>query len=215
MAPNPKQSEQWSGEFGRQYTDRNPHTPAAMDELHLHNFGVTRTALNREFLADLDPASRILEVGANVGAQLALLRDLGFHRLYGVELQFYAIQQSREHAPGLHLVQASAFDLPFPDRSFDLVFTSGVLIHLSPETIGRALDEIRRCTRRYIWGWEYFAEEYRQIPYRGHEDLLWKGDFAAMYRERFPGLRCAKEKRVPYLEGGNVDTMFLLEAGAD
>ena len=211
MGDRTDQSRQWGGEFGRAYTDRNPRTPEAMDALHTHNFGVTRTEMNRDFLGALDPSTRILEVGANVGAQLATLQAAGFEQLYGIELQFYAIQQSRAVNTSLHLAQASAFDLPFPDASFDLVFTSGVLIHLSPSLIGRALDEVHRCARAYIWGYEYYADEYTNIDYRGHENLMWKADFAGLYCERFPSLRRAKERHYKYLQDDNVDTMFLLE----
>ena len=211
MGDQTDQSRQWSGEFGRAYTDRNPRTPAAMDELHKRNFGVTRTEMNWEFLGEVDPAIRILEVGVNVGAQLATLRAAGFDRLYGIDLQFYAIQESKSVNTGLHLSQASAFGLPFPDEAFDLVFTSGVLIHLSPDLIGRALDEIHRCARTYIWGHEYYADECTHIGYRGHENLMWKADFAGLYCERFPSLRRVKEKHYKYLQDDNVDTMFLLE----
>jgi ubiquinone/menaquinone biosynthesis C-methylase UbiE len=151
------QSREWSGAFGKAYTDRNPNTPQAMDELHARNFGVTRTELNRAFLGGLDRDIRILEVGANVGVQLELLAGLGFHHLVGVDVQFYALGQAYRRGRPAFLAQASAFELPFRDASFDLVFTSGVLIHLSPETIGQALAEIRRCSRRFIWGWEYHA----------------------------------------------------------
>jgi pseudaminic acid biosynthesis-associated methylase len=210
MQGKSKQSEEWSGTFGKEYTDRNPQTPEAMDELFLRNFGVTRTALNLEFLGDLDRSMSILEVGANVCVQLAALGDMGFQRLYGIELQFYAIQRAKRCSPDVRLVQASAFDLPFPNECFDIVFTSGVLIHLNPETLPRALDEIVRCARRYVWGWEYYADTHHGVPYRGHDDLLWKGDFAGMYRDRFPELELVKEGRVPYLDNDNVDAMFLL-----
>lgn len=211
MTGTTAQSREWSGAFGEAYTDRNPDTPQAMDELHARQFGVTRTELNREFLGDLDRDIRILEVGANLGVQLELLAGLGFRRLVGVDVQFYALDQAWRRGRPAFLAQASAFDLPFPDASFDLVFTSGVLIHLSPDTIGQALAEIRRCSRRFIWGWEYHAEDHIEIPYRDRSGLLWKGNFAEMYVGKFPEFRCVKERRLPYLEGDNVDAMFLLE----
>ncbi len=211
MTGTTPQGREWSGAFGKAYTDRNPDTPQAMDELHARQFGVTRTELNRAFLGDLDRDMRILEVGANVGVQLELLANLGFRHLAGVDVQFYALDQACRSGRQAFLAQASALDLPFPDASFDLVFTSGVLIHLSPETIGQALAEIRRCSRRFIWGWEYHAKDHVEIPYRSRPGLMWKGDFAGMYLERFPEFRCVKDRRLPYLEGGNIDAMFLLE----
>jgi hypothetical protein len=107
-------------------------------------------------------------------------------------------------------VQGSGFALPFPDATFDLVFTSGVLIHISPDHIGTILGEVHRCARTFVWGWEYFAEEYTQVNYRGEEDLLWKTDFAKLYSDRFPDLELVKERRVEYRQNDNVDAMFLL-----
>ncbi|MCP4644707.1 MAG: methyltransferase domain-containing protein [bacterium] len=208
------QAEAWSGPFGKEYTDRNPRTPEAMDALFDRRFGVTRTDLNEEFLGDLSRDIRILEVGANVGTQLSLLRAQGFKNLWGAELMFYAIQESAVRRDGIEYVQASGFDLPFPDESFDLVFTSGVLIHLAPDKLARAMDEVVRCTRRYIWGYEYFAKEHVPIPYRGREDLMWKGDFSHMYCEGHPDLRRIKERRLVYLDSDNVDAMFLLDKPA-
>jgi pseudaminic acid biosynthesis-associated methylase len=203
---------EWDGEFGREYTERNPKSPEEQDALYQANFGLTRTELNVEFLEGLDRSMRILEVGCNVGLQLMALQKMGFTDLHGIEVQRYALDRARELTEGITLAEGSAFDIPHFDNHFDLVFTSGVLIHISPDDIGRALDEIRRCTRQYVWGWEYYAEEYTEVPYRGHGALLWKTDFAGLYRERFPELTLAKERRVKYLDSDNQDTMYLLRS---
>lgn len=200
----------WEGPFGEQYTDRNTLTPEALEELYLRRYGVSRTALNERFLGGLDRRLRILEVGANVGNQLLCLQRQGFDRLWGIELQPYAVEMAKSRTSGINLVQGSAFDLPFRDGWFDLVFTSGVLIHINPVDLPRALDEIHRCTRSWIWGLEYYAADPTEIPYRGQRDLLWKDDFARRYRERFDDLELVREERLPYLRDDNVDAMFLL-----
>ena len=68
----------WSGDFGREYTDRNTFTPSELDELYRRNYGVTRTALNQRFLADIPRDARILEVGCNMGNQLLILQQMEF-----------------------------------------------------------------------------------------------------------------------------------------
>ncbi len=206
-----EQSNTWRGDFGRQYTDRNPQNPDEMEALYRRHFGVSRSHLNEEFLGNLDHASRILEVGANMGLQLLLLQEMGFQNLYGIELQTHAIRKARQLTKDINLIQGNALDIPFKDDFFDLVYTSGVLIHISPENIPQALKEIYRCSKRYIWGFEYFAESHQAIPYRGKRDLLWKANFARLYLDSFPDLRLVAEKKVPYLDGGNIDAMFLLE----
>jgi len=51
----------------------------------------------------------------------------------------------------INIIHGVADDIPFKDGYFDMVFTSGVLIHISPGNINRVLDEIYRCSREYIW----------------------------------------------------------------
>src|SRR5688500_2777782 len=106
-----KQIETWSSDFGREYTDRNPHTAREMDEYYQTDFGVLRSKLNKDFLADLSRDAMILEVGANVGAQLDVLKQMGFKNLYGIELQDYAVEMSKKYNSGLNIIQGSAFDI--------------------------------------------------------------------------------------------------------
>lgn len=49
-----------------------------------------------------------------------------------------------------------------------------------------------------------------EVVDRGHEDLLWKMDYAQLYLEQFPGLKQVQKETLPYLENPNVDCMFLL-----
>lgn len=200
----------WTGDFGREYTNRNNYTPSQLDEFYRQTFGVTRRELNQQLLQDVPKDARILEVGCNMGTQLLLLREMGFTELSGIEIQSYALARARERLAGAHLIQASAFSIPFEDRSFDLVFTSGVLIHIAPADLPKALSEIHRCTRRWVWGMEYYAPEMTEITYRQHHNLLWKADYARLYLDAFPDLGLVREERVRYLGSENVDTMFLL-----
>lgn len=207
-----QQMQVWADEFGREYTDRNTFaSDAEWNKVFIDRFGTTKDALNAEFLGDLPRDLRILEIGANVGNQLRALHRMGFTKLYGVELQRHAVQRAKEIAPEADIIEASAFDLPFKDGWFDLVFTNNVLIHIAPTDIGGVLDEMYRVTKTYIWGSEYYADTYREVPYRGHTALLWKTDFGKLFTDRFAGLEVAREKMLPYLnEPGIEDKMYLL-----
>lgn len=204
------QTSQWVGDFGRAYTDRNTLTLQEINSLYQTNYGITRTRLNERFLEQIPRNARILEVGCNCGNQLLLLQDMGFTNLWGAEVQSYALESARGRVQGVQLAQASALDLPYEDGYFDLVFTSGVLIHISPADLPRALDEIHRCSRTWIWGSEYYAPELAHVSYRGHDDLLWKMDYAKYLLDRFGDLKLVREQRLPYLSSSNVDTMYLL-----
>ena len=153
-----RQTRTWQGEFGRRYTDRNLYRGAELDALYSERYGVSRSQMNQGFIGDLDRGLKILEVGCNVANQLLLLQEAGYKNLGGIDLQHYALGIAASRLENAQFAQASALDLPYVDDSFDLVFTAGVLIHLSPEVLATALKEIHRCSRRYIWGFEYYAD---------------------------------------------------------
>lgn len=205
------QAEKWSGTFGRDYTSRNPYTIEDTEALYHKEFGIPRTAMNMEFIGMLPRDARILEVGSNVGAQLIVLQRMGFTELYGIELQPGAVEFSKTVTKGISLIIGSALDVPFKDGYFNLVFTSGVLIHIAPDDLGTAMREIYRVSGRYIWGFEYFAEELTEIDYRGERNLLWKANYPQIYMGHFSDLSLVKEKKYKYTMNDNVDQMFLLE----
>lgn len=205
------QEEVWSGDFGKEYTDRNILNPDELDQLYIKNYGISRTKLNEEFLADLN-LHRILEVGCNVGNQLFLLKKMGYKDLWGIELQDYAVEIARTRTTGLNIVKGSAFDIPFKNNFFDMVFTAGVLIHISPEDVEKALNEMYRCTSRYIWGFEYYSTNvYETVKYRGKDNLLWKTDYSKLFLERFTDLQLIHKKILKYKDNENLDIMYLLE----
>src|SRR5690242_13404634 len=211
IAGQTAQTRVWQGEFGRAYTDRNTLEMAELDALWSRNYGVSRSAINQTFLEGIPRSASFLEVGCNVGNQLLLLQAQGYTQLTGIELQSYALAGARSRLKNVALQQGSALALPFEDQAFDVVFTSGVLIHIAPDDLPRAMSEIHRCARHYIWGAEYFSPELTAVNYRGNDDLLWKMDYSRKYLTLFDDLELVKERRLQYLENNNVDTVFLLK----
>jgi pseudaminic acid biosynthesis-associated methylase len=169
----------WRSEFGRDYTDRNDHDKPERAEAWRH------------VLSGIAPR-RVLEVGCNIGWNLVYLDRLGISELYGIEPQPDAVIRARARRPDLGVLLGTAFDLPFRDRFFDLVFTSGVLIHIAPDSLGTALDEIYRVSRRWIVAIEYDDPIEREIAYRGHTGALWKRDHGAAWRSRYPDLQLVR-----------------------
>jgi pseudaminic acid biosynthesis-associated methylase len=200
----------WTTDFGREYTDRNTLDPCALDELCLKNYGISRRQINENSLRGIAKTDSFLEVGCNTGNQLLLLREMGYQNLSGVELQPYALEIARRRIPNASLKRGSALYLGQPDSAFDVVFTSGVLIHIAPDDLPRAMDEIHRCAKSYIWGLEYFSEEVTEVRYRGRDGLLWKMDYARRYLERFADLELVRQQKLPYRENANIDAAFLL-----
>jgi len=180
----PPQLEAWSGPFGDAYVDRNAYADWKMEP---------GTKAFRRIIGGLDIKS-VLEVGSSIGLNLLFINEL-----FKGNLKLYAVEPNRKAFDTLvsqtlmRLEKAwncDAFQLPLADSSIDLVFTAGVLIHISPDDLCRAMDEIVRVARRYVLCIEYFSHEPVEMPYRNQMGLLFKRDFGAFYLERFPNLKC-------------------------
>jgi len=209
-----KQMKFWQGTLGGEYTDRNLVSVEEMENLQRRDYGMSRTEMNSQFLGTLSQTLKILEVGCNIGNQLLCLQRIGFSNLSGVELQSYAIKIAKTRLKGIRIFQGSIFNLPFKPESFDLIFTSGVLIHISPFDIKNALAEIYRCTRTYIWGFEYYARTSEEIKWHKKRKMLWRNDFARLYQEQFENLKLIQERHFRYLHSGGHEStasMFFLE----
>lgn len=207
-----KQERAWISEIGVKYTDRSTYLLQDLDSLYLRLLGITRTDLNANFLRGLPPSLQILEVGCNIGLQLRHLQAAGYWDLHGVELQQDAL--NRFCTDGVETCQGSALNLPYQDESFDLVFTSGLLIHISPSNLPLAMSEIRRCSRRYIWGFEYFSQTTQEITWRKWKDMMWSADYARLFISQFPDLVLIDWWSTPYLgrdQRGLVASMYMLE----
>jgi len=180
---NTDQLDLWTSGFGRDYAGRNPITDEVVRR-QLRRWGRILSHTVTPF------PSSVLEVGCNVGRNLVALAQM-VERVHAVEPNAEVLEAARRN-PALSRADirvGSAFELPFEDASIDLVFTSGVLIHIAPDDLPRAVDEIVRVARRYVLCIEYFSHEPVAVRYRGLDGFLFKRDFGQYYLERFASLR--------------------------
>lgn len=202
-----EQTKKWAGSEGVAYTERNPGTVPELNELKRETYGVSQTELHGRYLSALPDTLDVLEVGTNIGSQLETLRRLGYRNLTGVDVCRYAIDEGRRKHPDLELLAASGHRLPFDDGAFDLAFTAGTLITFPPEEIDVVVDELVRVSDRYVYGIEFYADEYVEIGDRG---LYWKTDFVDVFRSRHD-LRVLEETYLPYRNENVRDVVYLLE----
>jgi len=206
------QRKTWEEEFGEGYLERNKFNPSELDLMILNRYGINKSDINSDFLKDIPKDAKILEVGTNIGNQLFHLQSQGFTNLYGIEIQDRAINYAKHRADNLNIIKGDALNIPFKDNFFDLVFTSGVLIHISPDNINKALSEIYRVSNKFLWGFEYYAPTYTDLEYHGQKNIMWKTDFCKLYLDTFPDLKLIKEKKYKYLEENHLeDQMYLLK----
>jgi pseudaminic acid biosynthesis-associated methylase len=183
MSDKSKQIDAWRGDFGDNYTDRN-----TADPMRLEN----SSRAFREILGHVkdDPPRSILEVGANLGANIRALKSVTDAELHAVEPNGKArdIMVSDDVLPAARVVDATASNLPFSDGQIDLVFTAGVLIHIPHDNIEAAYREMHRVAGRFLLSIEYFSPTPVEVPYRGETDLLFKRDFGGLWLDLFDDL---------------------------
>jgi pseudaminic acid biosynthesis-associated methylase len=203
----------WTSSFGQEYNLRNIYE--SIDDhnnSYLDFYGKTKDDLNKEILSFLPKDLKILEIGSNVGYQLASLQRFGFSNLFGIEIQRECVDRAKHLWTGIDIIDGSGFDIPFKSNYFDLVFTNNVLIHISPKDIDIVLSEMYRVSSKYIYGFEYFSENYEKVEYRNHKDLLWKTDFENLFLQKFHNLKSVFNRKYKCLNfEGNTDKAYILE----
>jgi pseudaminic acid biosynthesis-associated methylase len=180
-----RQVELWRSEFGADYTRRNNNSITDEGQRRL------MCDWGRMLAHAVTPRPEsVLEVGCNIGRNLIALTHF-IPTVSAVEPNAEAVQIARAHPEltGVRIDEGDGFSLPYADASVDLVFTSGVLIHVAPDDLGRMVNEILRVARHYVMCIEYFAHEPTAVPYHDREGYLFKRDFGRFYLERAPGLR--------------------------
>ncbi len=176
--------ELWRGHFGDEYIARNTGSETGIQDRArlwagiLDAFGTNQPR-------------RILEVGSNIGDNLRAIRRISSATLLALEPNAEARRLLTEAAllPPDCILEGTATSIPLPDRSVDLAFTCGVLIHIPPDQLAAACREILRVSDRAVVCIEYFSRVPEQITYRGMENMLFKRDFGRFWLDNFPDLR--------------------------
>jgi len=207
---NSKPQRLWAGEYGEEWTEDNYQDVSESNIQFKEKFGISKPDHLKRFFSDIPKDSRILEVGANVGTQLMCLKELEFNNLYGIDIQRKAITTAHQHRPELDSIEGDIFDIPFKNDYFDVVFTSGVLIHIPPKRIDEAVAEIVRCSDKWVYGHEYYADTYTDITHRGHDGVLWKTDFPSKFVEA-QDVELTDIEYLNHTESDNVDVTYLLQ----
>lgn len=181
--------ELWKGQFGDDYVQRNAAAGTARGSFwkgHLEQF----------------PATRILEVGCNVGANLRhLLEIVPAREVWGVDINETSLELLDANLPAVNSGWAQARELPFRDGWFDLVFTVAVLIHQPEDTLGEVINELVRCSRRYVACIEYTAPEVIEVDYRGAQSAFLKRPYGEVIAAVAPHLTMVHAGEVTKADG--------------
>lgn len=169
----------WAGDFGDDYIGRNTLEENLPARLHLFS----------RILERISGVEEIFEFGANIGNNLhALHHLLPEARLKALEINPNAVASLKKLDWMAEVHEGSFLDGGFAGHA-DLAFTSGVLIHINPDHLGKAYDALYQTSRKYVLVCEYYNPAPVEISYRGHSERLFKRDFAGEMMERYSDLK--------------------------
>lgn len=166
-------TEFWSGDFGTAYTARNRVDWRA------------RIPFWDRLVAKYGFRS-VYEVGTNAAWNLSAIK----HSIHGYNVQCYGCDIN-ERAARISLAAGFALDIGTivflikndPESLTELVFTSGVLIHVAPEELNDTMQAIIDASCDYVLAIEYEDETEVEVEYRGHAGKLWRRPYGRLYEE--------------------------------
>ena len=168
----------WQGNFGNNYIDRN-RSPRWI---------TSNAAFFSKVIARTRAVHSVLELGSNIGLNLMALRQLlPESKFSAVEINEKAAAELKRNIPEIDLHITSILEFQ-PHKTWDLVFTKGVLIHINPDMLPIVYEIMYQSASRYILVCEYYNPKPTEVVYRGHTGKLFKRDFAGEILEKFPDL---------------------------
>lgn len=174
-----EQEEFWAGDFGNEYSKRNVG----------ENWIASNTAFFTKVLKSTKDIQSILEFGSNIGMNLMALETLLPNaELSAIEINTSAAVKLKKNIDKIKVYPISIFDFE-PDKKRDFVFTKGVLIHINPEKLQAVYEKLWESSSRYILVAEYYNPLPVVVSYRGHQDKLFKRDFAGEMLDKYNDLK--------------------------
>ena len=183
----------WAGSWGDSYQERNASNWGSIknrSRLFGDIFQAMETASKATPSLPAFPAS-VIEVGGGAGDNLRAIDMIYERSRQPVRLMSCDPNETARKAMAdvATVVPGDILALPYGNNEADLVFTSGVLIHIQPTDIDRALSEIYRVSKRWILSIEYFNAVPDEVLYRGQSCMLWRRDWGEAWLAKFPDIK--------------------------
>ncbi len=141
----------------------------------------------RKMLAKAEGINSILECGCNIGRNIEFLNAILPESSKSIiEISKGAFDYVTKKYKLNATYNGSIVDATFEVPLFDLVFTSGVLIHVHPDDLLSNMSKIFSFSNKYILFAEYFNREPVMIEYQGKKNRLFKRDFGRLFIQNYP-----------------------------
>jgi pseudaminic acid biosynthesis-associated methylase len=174
-----EQEEFWAGDFGNDYINRN------QDEIVVaHNLAFFSKALRHTI-----GLNSIVEFGANIGMNLRAIKLLYPNiNSKAIEINPEAALRLRKTIGEDNVFEGSIYNYLSSD-TYTISLIKTVLIHINPNMLPLVYDKLYHASNKYILICEYYNPTPVSVNYRGHEEKLFKRDFAGEMLDKFPDLK--------------------------
>jgi len=168
----------WIGEFGDDYVDRNSNSKILTSDINLFTKIISRTS----------NIHSVIEFGSNIGLNLIALSHLIPNlNLSAIEINEKAVAQLKKNLDNVTVYNDSILNVDV-QGTYDFVLTKGILIHINPDELPTVYSKMYHASAKYICIVEYYNPTPVTVTYRGHEDRLFKRDFAGEMLDTYPDL---------------------------
>lgn len=176
MSFNSEQEKFWATTYADDYIKKNSD----------FNHKLGSEAWNKMLKETHGGVANYLECGCNIGRNIEQIkRVLPDAKPSIIEISEPAFRFVTAHHNFVGAYNGPILDSEFEQKSFDLVFTMGVLIHINPDQLLDHMEKMFGYSKKYILIGEYFNRTPMTIEYQGEKDKLYKRDFGKFFIENF------------------------------
>ena len=169
----------WAENFGKDYIDRNKDKKLLDSNLNFFSKALNLTK-------NIDTC---IEFGANIGMNIKALQILYPKQVHhAIEINPDAVSELKKIIPVNNIFEGSILNF-HPKDVFDLTLIKGVLIHINPDELNSVYDKLVKTCKKYLLVAEYYSPTPVSVSYRGHQNKLFKRDFAGEIMEKYPTMK--------------------------
>ena len=183
----------WSGKFGTSYSKRERNTKDLKSRIY--HF--------KKIFKKISKIKSVFEIGTNIALNLDAIKKIKpVVKTSGIEINSEIISRIKKN----HIIYNNSILNFQSKKTYDLVFTRAVLIHINPKKLTSVYKKMYHLSKKYILIDEFFNPTPVTLKYRGHKNKLFKRDFAFEIMKKYDlklidyGFGWSKDPKFPQVD---------------
>lgn len=183
----------WSGKFGTSYSKRERNTKDLKSRIY--HF--------KKIFKKISKIKSVFEIGTNIALNLDAIKKIKpAVKTSGIEINSEIISRIKKN----HIIYNNSILNFQSKKTYDLVFTRAVLIHINPKKLTSVYKKMYHLSKKYILIDEFFNPTPVTLKYRGHKNKLFKRDFAFEIMKKYDlklidyGFGWSKDPKFPQVD---------------